>query len=104
MATTVSELPAGSGSNTEPTPASISFRRASTRLYCSVQKAAASSLPPVHSDCIAILDVRRSTLINLTSSLSLSITLLVNALLIRDHKQKTQCLFPLESVAESCAA
>src|SRR6185295_4818174 len=73
MATTVNELPAGSGSKITLTPGSISFSRASTRLYCSVQNAAASSFPPVHSDCSAIRDVRRSTLINLTNSFSLSI-------------------------------
>src|SRR5678815_1716489 len=73
MATTVNELPAGSGSKIAPTPGSNSLSRVSTRLYCSVQNAAASSFPPVHSDCNAMRDVRRSTLINLTNSFSLSI-------------------------------
>src|SRR5262245_31962532 len=73
MATTVNELPAGSGSKIMPTPGSSSFKRVNTRLYCSVQNAAASSLPPVHSDCNAMRDVRRSTLISLTNSFSLSI-------------------------------
>jgi len=71
--THVYELPFGKGSKITPTPESNSLRRVSTRLYWSVQNAAASSFPPVHSDCSAIRDVRRSTLINLTNSFCRSI-------------------------------
>src|ERR1051325_10909385 len=95
MATTVNELPAGSGSKIVPTPGSISLSRASTRLYCSVQNAAASSLPPVHSDCSAIRDVRRSTLINLTSSFSRSIF----TLQILSHRLCVLCVSAVIRVA-----
>src|SRR5438105_11815020 len=97
MAATVSELSSASGSKTAPTLASISFSRASTRLYCSTQNRAASALLPVHSDCNAMRDVRRSTLTSFASSLSLSILHLSLTDQARGKPQGSSAIMPMRS-------
>src|SRR5262249_35770185 len=64
---------APSGAKMGAISGSISLRRARTLLYCSTQKELASWPLPVHSDCIAIRAVLRSTFTSLAISLSLSI-------------------------------